>query len=278
MIKQTFNANTTGRDFVVGDLHGKFSLFMSALENIGFDPNLDRMFSVGDLVDRGDNSFDCLCLLDRDWFFPVKANHEQMMEDFLSDGPTGMWWYRNGGQWWSQLDICQRDDAAFMLSKIQKLPHLITVNMTDGRKFHVIHAELAGRPNEVITDDDLADDVKFAAIASRVANDGDSIIWGRTLFGDLYATETTAHGRGLHKAYLKKNQFLDFFNPKLSHIFSGHTPMVKPTTIGGQTNLDTLAFGVGRYSWAALTITEPLTGKFWKTNGAGTEEVTPVIL
>ena len=48
-----FAANTAGRDFAVGDIHGHFTRLQSALDKAGFEPSVDRLFSVGDLIDRG---------------------------------------------------------------------------------------------------------------------------------------------------------------------------------------------------------------------------------
>ena len=55
MIKR-FELNNKGRDYVVGDIHGCFSLLSKELYEIGFDEKTDRLFSVGDLVDRGTES------------------------------------------------------------------------------------------------------------------------------------------------------------------------------------------------------------------------------
>jgi len=48
-----FALNTHRRDFAVGDIHGAFDALQRAMEAIGFDARKDRLFSVGDLVDRG---------------------------------------------------------------------------------------------------------------------------------------------------------------------------------------------------------------------------------
>ena len=53
---QRFTRNTTGRDLIVGDIHGCFGRLANALTLIDFDPARDRLFSVGDLVDRGPDS------------------------------------------------------------------------------------------------------------------------------------------------------------------------------------------------------------------------------
>ena len=48
--------NENGRDLVVGDVHGCFRTLDHALSEFGFDPSRDRLFGVGDLVNRGPHS------------------------------------------------------------------------------------------------------------------------------------------------------------------------------------------------------------------------------
>lgn len=57
-----FSKNNTGQDYVVGDIHGCYELLMTRLDAMKFDRKHDRLFSVGDLVDRGRDSFKCLKL------------------------------------------------------------------------------------------------------------------------------------------------------------------------------------------------------------------------
>ncbi len=54
--------NKTGNDFIIGDVHGNDKCFDSVLAAIAYDartkilPNPDRLFIVGDLTDRGNDS------------------------------------------------------------------------------------------------------------------------------------------------------------------------------------------------------------------------------
>ena len=48
--------------WLVGDLHGCFARLMAALRERKFDPYQDLLLSVGDLIDRGPQSADCLGL------------------------------------------------------------------------------------------------------------------------------------------------------------------------------------------------------------------------
>lgn len=68
--------NEAGRDFVVGDLHGHRELLERQLEQMGFNTHFDRLFSVGDLIDRGPHSLATLALIEEPWFHAVLGNHE----------------------------------------------------------------------------------------------------------------------------------------------------------------------------------------------------------
>ncbi|MBU2766125.1 hypothetical protein HAP94_07940 [Acidithiobacillus ferrivorans] len=71
--------NPIGRDFVIGDLHGCRAMLDTLLDHACFDPAMDRLFSVGDLVDRGPDSVGYLELLLESWFFSVLGNHDAML-------------------------------------------------------------------------------------------------------------------------------------------------------------------------------------------------------
>lgn len=80
--------NTDGRDFVIGDLHAQYDWFDGLLDGLAFDPARDRMFCVGDLVDRGKHSFRVDRWLSCPWFLPIRGNHDQMViENLLVLGP-----------------------------------------------------------------------------------------------------------------------------------------------------------------------------------------------
>lgn len=101
-IIKRFARNTAGRDLVVGDIHGCFTKLRSALDAVGFNPAAgDRLFSVGDLVDRGAESSDVLSWLDQPWFAAVQGNHEDMAWRWGRPGCAMEvdLYARNGGHW-----------------------------------------------------------------------------------------------------------------------------------------------------------------------------------
>lgn len=137
--------NSRGRDFIVGDLHGRADLLMNALKAAAFDTNLDRLFLVGDLVDRGPYSPECLTLLGQPWAHSVRGNHEQMaLEAFDADGElreeecNPLAFHRNGLSWWLDLTAAERRP---LLQAISMMPFVLEVETIRG-KVGILHAEV----------------------------------------------------------------------------------------------------------------------------------------
>ena len=80
---QRINGSDWRNIWLMGDLHGCFALLMNRLRQLRFDPWADLLISVGDLIDRGPQSADCLGLLRCRWFRAVRWNHEQMALEAL---------------------------------------------------------------------------------------------------------------------------------------------------------------------------------------------------
>ena len=129
-----FHINDKGRDFFVGDLHGCYEQFMKALAFVDFDFDVDRVFSVGDLIDRGEDSIKCLSLLTKPWFHCVIGNHEELM--LGSHGQQV--WYMNGGSWADSLDTEQL--RALQQLIVVSCHQTMTVETKRGR-VGVVHAE-----------------------------------------------------------------------------------------------------------------------------------------
>lgn len=135
-----FARNAHGRDFVVGDIHGRFDLLRQLLAAINFSEDKDRMFSVGDLVDRGAYSEECVEYLMRPWFFAVRGNHEQMAIDYSRGQCDGFMYSLNGGDWFIDLDEARQKTIA---DHLDALPYAMEIYSPAGR-VGVIHAECPG--------------------------------------------------------------------------------------------------------------------------------------
>ncbi|MCG6657160.1 metallophosphoesterase [Halomonas campisalis] len=133
-------ANTRGRDFFVGDLHGQYRLLEQALADVQFNGDADRLFAVGDLIDRGVSSLECLALVDEPWFFSVMGNHEQLAKAALCDGSSRAWglWLLNGGSWALRRGL---GEARRRLEiALQHLPYAREVEV-QGKRIGIVHAD-----------------------------------------------------------------------------------------------------------------------------------------
>jgi serine/threonine protein phosphatase 1 len=294
---KSFKPNLVGRDFVIGDLHGSLSAFENLLLNLNFDKTKDRMFSVGDLVDRGPESLKCLGLLQEDWFHAVLSNHEQMMLQAFTGGPLGYFWTMNGGHWGLEAlnDAAAMDGKATRipldesielfdyLPLVENLPFLITVELLDGRSIHIIHAELP--PHRAINDADLASEDYLTDLITVESRDGSYILWGRHKFYSFAQNSLADLDKVRRTVKYHYDKVPD--QEGLSHIVSGHTIIQHPMTILGQTNIDTGAYRMyegrnGSYDkhpkWAALTAIELNTWKFYQATDTEFREVDPIVV
>ncbi len=204
-------ANTAGRDFIVGDLHGCYDELMAALQAANFDANRDRVISVGDLIDRGPQSEECIGLLYEPWFHAIRGNHEQLMIDAVNDAyeNAGINWIRNGGMWGLNLSGSMRREYA---RRLDELPYALVVGKGRSR-YNVVHAEFFGRDC----------DLDAAANTGLDEVQQDSMLWGREI------CKKGAFGPNQEQA-------------GLSTTYCGHTIVDAPFRRGSHVFLDTGAF------------------------------------
>ena len=137
--------NEFGRDFVVGDIHGMFPALQSALQTLEFRDGSDRLFSVGDLMDRGPcSSAANRWIRECPWFHAVRGNHDQMLLD-ASLGPDELradvlelWLCYNGGEWWLQTDEPLRNQ---LIAAVAGLPLAAEIECECGR-VGIVHADV----------------------------------------------------------------------------------------------------------------------------------------
>lgn len=132
-----FPQNLSGRDFVVGDIHGCFTQLEQALVAVGFERDTDRLFAVGDLVDRGPESHLALSYLAEPWFYSVRGNHEQTIINLLDDDFPKDLYASNGGEW---LLALSRDEQRRYVQAFQTLPNVIELAHPDG-VIGIVHAD-----------------------------------------------------------------------------------------------------------------------------------------
>ena len=111
------------------------------MDAVSFNEAKDRIFSVGDLVDRGQKSSEALEWIRKPWFHAVRGNHEQMCIDAARGIADGALHAVNGGLWfYSDLSEEQRQEFA---EEFERLP--IAIEIETGRGLvGIVHAEGPG--------------------------------------------------------------------------------------------------------------------------------------
>jgi serine/threonine protein phosphatase 1 len=207
---EIYAKNTAGTDYIVGDIHGCFEQLEQELIDIGFDITVDRLFCVGDLVDRGPNSIAALEWLKKPWFFAVRGNHEQMAIDFGTyNGMRENVYSYNGGDWFIRL---KNKEQKAIKEEFEKLPFLIELE-TEAGKIGIVHAE-------VPTDDWEKAKACFneqGQTNNRIDALQNVALWSRDRITDKYT--------------------VDIVN--VDHVYVGHTPMRTPTDLGNVHYIDT---------------------------------------
>ncbi len=80
------------RTFIIGDIHGELYKLQQCLKSVNFDFKNDKLIQLGDIVDRGFFSFECIELLsaiknlvcirgnhDNEWFESLKRGEDSVL-------------------------------------------------------------------------------------------------------------------------------------------------------------------------------------------------------
>lgn len=109
------------RVFVIGDLDADLAKFEQALESVNFDKNHDVLFSLGDVIDRGNDSVKLLQRFIELGVYMSLGNHEHMLLESLlaHDEAYFSLWVKNGGRW--HIDASD-DELEFVCNYLRKRP------------------------------------------------------------------------------------------------------------------------------------------------------------
>jgi serine/threonine protein phosphatase 1 len=224
--------NTTGRDIIVGDVHGTFTGLRAALDAIQFDEmNGDRLFFVGDLVDRGPESIEALWWLRQPWTFAVAGNHEDMAIRWPNGNMESGNYHANGGSWMIALDRPTQLEVAAVLGA---LPIALELETADGL-VGIVHAECPYASWDDFT----------AALEDPATSKGkrqgliDCAQWSRT----------------------RIEMGADSLVEGVRAVVVGHTPMEKSVTLGNTIYIDTMGWRRGHFTLLDAATLRPITNQ-----------------
>lgn len=205
---QRFSKNEIGRDFVVGDIHGCFDDLCGEMDRVQFDPSKDRIFSVGDLVDRGPLSADAINWIGQEWFHAVRGNHEQMAIGVAAGRHDLANYLQNGGGWFLSMED---DRQQRMAAALDTLPLCIEVDTAAGL-VGIVHADIAGSDWKSFTEQ-----VESPRSNNHAKALAEFAMWSRDRIREMDQTGVSG----------------------VTLMFVGHTPVKQPTKLGNVFYIDT---------------------------------------
>lgn len=220
-----FNHNFHGHDYICSDIHGHFSLLAQQLNQINFDEQTDRLFSLGDLIDRGDESDQALEWLAKPWFFAIQGNHERMLINAYESRSESLWfqWMMWGGSWAEDMDF---DAVEPFYRAFSQLPLAIELALPNGKSVGLVHAELP----------DVCDWNEIKQLLAHMESDqveatlaASDMLWSKI------------------QLYLPINELPRIESVcNIDHVFHGHTIVESYRTITNRTFMDLGSYESGR--------------------------------
>lgn len=229
---QTFACNAAGKDYICSDIHGHFSVLAQQLRQANFNEKIDRLFSLGDLIDRGDESDQALEWLAKPWFFAIQGNHERMLINAYESRAESLWsqWMMWGGSWAEDMDF---DALEPFYRAFSQLPLAIELALPNGKFVGLVHAELP----------DTCDWLEVKQLLSNIEP------------GQVEATLATSDMLWSKiQPYLQAEE-IPRVEPvgNIDHVFHGHTVVDNYRTIANRTFMD-----LGSYKSGQIGLIEPL--------------------
>ena len=129
--------------YCISDIHGCFDEFMELIKLIQFEPANDTIYILGDAIDRGDKSIECIrYIMQTKHIHMLMGNHEKMIIGLFSNEYSGYGWSQYGHdstvQQFKDLSETERGE---ILLYLRKLPYYKTLSV-NGRRFFLSHSGL----------------------------------------------------------------------------------------------------------------------------------------
>jgi serine/threonine protein phosphatase 1 len=221
MIKH-FERNIVGSDFVAGDLHGFFHLLEEAMFEVNFNPAVDRLFTPGDLINKGPFSEQVVHYLNESWFHASLGNHEECVLLNYTGQYSDAELAKSSGLWYVNLPRSRKEIIA---EALQQLPLGMEVETNFGL-VGLVHAE-------VMRDDwhyfkQCAMEIKSKRDFARVAA---AALWDKE--------RIRTHRQNLVRG--------------VAHVYVGHAPQTEIKTLGNVSYIDAGLYKGGKLELIPIT-------------------------
>lgn len=223
------------RIFTLGDIHGELNKLKSCLEKVSFDYDNDVLIQLGDIVDRGPDSYGCVEeLLKIKNLIAIQGNHDEVWFNYFANDQLNYLWKEGGLQTYESYKKAGKEPMVHFDFFNSQLKYYID----DERRYFVHggfnrHHAIDEQPNATV------------------------YTWDRDLWMAALSYESMRDNKHSFKIYGKPKE-----------IFIGHTPttywdIITPMKAANIYNIDT---GCGKDPNAPLTIMDIETKEFWQSD------------
>jgi len=219
------------RRFVMGDIHGEADKLKAALKAVNFDYENDELIQLGDIVDRGLQSYECVEeLLKIKKLISIKGNHDVCFYDSIRTGRANILFNQGGKQTLqSYIRNCDPDkEISIKLSEYS--------TDFDYDNYPITHINFFANQKNYYLDQENNFFVHGGFDRHKLVeeeSDPEVFYWDRDLF---LAAKSYASMKNNNYPFKMKNNFKE--------VFIGHTPTTyfeetKPINAANIWNLDT---------------------------------------
>ena len=122
--------------YITSDLHGDYYNFIKLLETIKFDSKTDKLYILGDVLDRGKYGIKLLNFIrkyiDEGSMVLIKGNHELFAEMYLKINLTQRKWSTwGGGPTLEEIYVMSKEEKDDLLRFIESLEHYISIKASN---------------------------------------------------------------------------------------------------------------------------------------------------
>lgn len=187
---------------VIGDIHGCYYSLKELVEKVRDTYGMIQIYTVGDLVDRGNFSVQVIEYIRAQNILFTKGNHDVMFYLFVLEPKhplSGVWKYNGGRETLAEYgddNVLLREHAGFL----NDAP--LFFNLDD---CFISHAGVSRNYGRSLIEQDKIQFENFDEFFSLRLHDDDGIIWNRSELLDLGKLQVVGHTRKLNILYQNKN-------------------------------------------------------------------------
>ncbi|MBI9070014.1 MAG: metallophosphoesterase [Melioribacteraceae bacterium] len=174
---------------VIGDVHGCFLTLVKLFNKIRISYPHVPIYCVGDLVDRGNNSYDVLRFMIDERINFTAGNHDYMFYDFFKDPSSNLarTWVFNGNEATIESYEEHNRELYLHLDHIKKTPFFYDLD-----DCFISHAGISEHYRRIIESENYSSEILSEVVNNNFRND-DGVLWARGALLNIGKLQVVGH-------------------------------------------------------------------------------------